>query len=90
MKKINGLILKKRFYLFFLLIFTTFLMNIYLWNETSRLIQELPNLLALKANISDDIYEIQSIPFADETGLGRSYSGEEINKIDTFLEESFF
>ena len=58
MKKLNLLLLKKRPYLFILLCFSVFLMNLFLWNETSQLIRNIPVLKTLQSKSSSDIYEL--------------------------------
>ncbi len=90
MKKINLLIFKKRFYLFFLLFFTVFFMNLFLWNETTQLIREIPRLIVLKNNVSDEIYEIGYVPISYDDGLIKDYSPEEKKAIYHLLLDSFY
>ena len=86
MKKINGLIMRKRFFLFVLLILTTFLMNLFLWNETTQLIRQIPLLISLKENSTDDVYELNYQPSADENNVIQPYSQSEQDRILHFLE----
>ena len=90
MKKINLMILTKRFYLFFLLFFTAFFMNVFLWNETRQLVQEFPRLMMLKSNTSDDIYDISYVPPSYDSGLIKDYDPDSKKNIDNFLLESFY
>ena len=90
MKKINGLIMRKRFFLFVLLFLTTFLMNLFLWNETTQMIRQIPLLISLKENSTDDVYELNYQPSADENNVIQPYSQSEQDRILHFLENSFF
>ena len=90
MKKINSLIMRKRFFLFVLLFLTTFLMNLFLWNETTQLIRQIPILVSLKENSTDDVYELNYQPSADENNVIQPYSQSEQDRILQFLENSFF
>ena len=90
MKKINGLIMRKRFFLFVLLFLTTFLMNLFLWNETTQMIRQIPLLISLKENSTDDVYELNYQPSADENNVIQTYSKSEQDRILQFLENSFF
>ena len=90
MKKINGLIMRKRFFLFVLLFLTTFLMNLFLWNETTQMIRQIPLLISLKENSTDDVYELNYQPSADENNVIQPYSQSEQDRILQFLENSFF
>lgn len=90
MKKINSLIMRKRFFLFVLLFLTTFLMNLFLWNETTQLIRQIPILVSLKENSTDDVYELHYQPSADENNVIQTYSKSEQDRILQFLENSFF
>ena len=90
MKKINGLIMRKRFVLFVLLFLTTFLMNLFLWNETTQMIRQIPLLISLKENSTDDVYELNYQPSADENNVIQPYSQSEQARILQFLENSFF
>ena len=90
MKKINSLIMRKRFFLFVLLFLTTFLMNLFLWNETTQLIRQMPLLVSLKEKSADDVYELHYQPSADENNVIQTYSKSEQDRILQFLENSFF
>lgn len=90
MKKINSLIMRKRFFLFVLLFLTTFLMNLFLWNETTQLIRQMPLLVSLKEKSADDVYELHFQPSADEHNVIQPYSQSEQDRILQFLENSFF
>ena len=90
MKKINSLIMRKRFFLFVLLFLTTFLMNLFLWNETTQLIRQMPLLVSLKEKSADDVYELHFQPSADENNVIQTYSKSEQDRILQFLENSFF
>ena len=90
MKKINGLIMRKRFFLFALLFLTTFLMNLFLWNETTQMIRQIPLLVSLKEKSTDDVYELHYQPSADENNVIQPYSQSEQDRILQFLENSFF
>ncbi|MPM39623.1 hypothetical protein SDC9_86257 [bioreactor metagenome] len=90
MKKINSLIMRKRFFLFVLLFLTTFLMNLFLWNETTQMIRQLPLLVSLKEKSTDDVYELHYQPSADEHNVIQPYSQSEQDRILQFLENSFF
>ena len=90
MKKINSLIMRKRFFLFVLLFLTTFLMNLFLWNETTQMIRQIPLLISLKENSTDDVYELNYQPSADENNVIQTYSKSEQDRILQFLENSFF
>ena len=86
MKKINGLIMRKRFFLFVLLFLTTFLMNLFLWNETTQMIRQIPLLISLKENSTDDVYELNYQPSADDNNVIQPYSQSEQDRILHFLE----
>ncbi|WP_319468346.1 hypothetical protein [uncultured Trichococcus sp.] len=90
MKKINSLIMRKRFFLFVLLFLTTFLMNLFLWNETTQMIRQMPLLVSLKEKSTDDVYELHYKPSADENNVIQPYSQSEQDRILQFLENSFF
>ena len=90
MKKINSLIMRKRFFLFVLLFLTTFLMNLFLWNETTQLIRQIPILVSLKENSNDDVYELHYQPSADENNVIQKKKKSEQDRILQFLENSFF
>lgn len=90
MKKINFMIVRKRMFLFILLGLATFMMNLFLWNETSQLIRNIPQLVNLKEKSSEDVYEMSYIPNSEENGLMKPYSEKEKNDIYELLENSFF
>ena len=90
MKKINSLIMRKRFFLFVLLFLTTFLMNLFLWNETTQMIRQMPLLVSLKEKSTDNIYELHYQPSADENNVIQPYSKSEQDRILQFLENNFF
>lgn len=68
MKGVNFVILKKRFFLLLLLIFVPFFMNLFLWNETSQLIRQIPVLANLSKMKAQNLYEISYVPKVDDTG----------------------
>lgn len=82
--------MRKRFFLFVLLFLTTFLMNLFLWNETTQLIRQMPLLVSLKEKSADDVYELHFQPSADEHNVIQPYSQSEQDRILQFLENSFF
>lgn len=90
MKKLNLLLLKKRPYLFILLCFSVFLMNLFLWNETSQLIRNIPVLKTLQSKSSSDIYELMYVPNATDSGEIKEFTPTEIEEISQFFKESFF
>ena len=90
MKKINFMIIRKRLFLFVLLGLTTFMMNLFLWNETSQLIRNIPQLVSLKEKSSEAIYELNYIPNSEGHRLMKSYSEEEKQAIYELLESRFF
>ena len=90
MKKINRLFVKKRFYLFILLCLSPFLMNLFLWNEASQLIRNIPKLQVLKEKSTEDIYEIHYQPDANSAGAIKEYHSAEIKNLNAFFQESFF
>ncbi|SJZ91393.1 hypothetical protein SAMN02745116_01810 [Pilibacter termitis] len=94
MKKLNILLLKKRFYLFGIILLIVFVMNILFWNETTRFIRILPNLFALQSKSDEDVYEVRHNPRSEalnESGGARaySYSAEEQQEILSFLTTFF-
>lgn len=82
--------MRKRFFLFVLLFLTTFLMNLFLWNETTQMIRQMPFLISLKEKSTDNIYELHYQPSADENNVIQPYSKSEQDHILQFLENSFF
>ncbi|MGF2146332.1 hypothetical protein ACQUEF_13280 [Vagococcus fluvialis] len=90
MKKLNLLLLKKRPYLFILLCFSVFLMNLFLWNETSQLIRNIPVLKTLQSKSSSDIYELMYVPNATDSGEIKEFTPTEREEISQFFKESFF
>ena len=85
MKKINLLILKKRFFPFLLLIFSTFFMNLFLWNETSQLVRQLPTIVQLKKLSFQNIYEVNYLPNANSQGKIKEHSEVERKDLASFL-----
>ncbi|WP_170175004.1 hypothetical protein [Vagococcus acidifermentans] len=65
-------------------------MNLYLWNETSQMIRQLPTLIELESKASTTIYEINYTPYADEDGLIKSHSRETKKAVYHLLANNFF
>ena len=61
-------------------------MNLFLWNETTQLIRQIPLLISLKENSTDDVYELNYQPSADENNVIQPYSQSEQDRILHFLE----
>lgn len=87
MGRMNWMIVKKRIILFLVLGLTTSIMNLFLWNETSQLIRQIPNLITLNKMSSENMYEINYIPNADTEGRVKPFTAIELEKIDNFWHE---
>lgn len=87
MGRMNWMIVKKRIILFLVLGLTTSIMNLFLWNETSQLIRQVPNLITLKKISSQDMYEINYIPNADTEGRVKPFTAIELENIDNLWHE---
>lgn len=90
MRKINWLLVKKKVGLFCLLVVLAFLMNLFLWNETSQLIRQLPELRYLKQVSQEGIHEIIYLPNSDKSGRILTIQPKEQEKMLGFLEKFFF
>lgn len=90
MKRLNIILLRKRFFLFALLCITTFMMNLFLWNETTSLIRAIPQLNELKAKSTEEVYEIDYMPKTEIDGRIIHYSENEKKVISDFLITYFF
>lgn len=65
-------------------------MNLFLWNETSQLIRNIPVLKTLQSKSSSDIYELMYVPNATDSGEIKEFTPTEIEEISQFFKESFF
>ncbi|WP_460055593.1 hypothetical protein [Pseudolactococcus yaeyamensis] len=90
MKRLNIILLRKRFILFALVCITTFMMNLFLWNETTRLIRAIPELNVLQAKSTEEVYEIDYMPKTAVDGRVIDYSENEKKIISDFLITCFF
>lgn len=90
MRRINLILLRKRFYLFIMIFLVGFMSNLYLWNETSRLIENIPNIISLNRKSTLNIYEFMYTPSADETGLIVENSQEEKEGIYAVLADNLY
>ena len=85
MKRINLLIFKKRFYLFFIMCLSCFFMNLFLWNETTQFIRARPVINRLKRLSDNNVYLLNYIPEADRDGAITDLGDWERADIASFL-----
>lgn len=72
--------MRKRFFLFVLLFLTTFLMNLFLWNENYSADTTNTYIGFFEGkNSTDDVYELHYQPSADENNVIQTYS--KVNRI---------
>lgn len=85
MKRINLLIFKKRFYLFFIMCLSCFFMNLFLWNETTQFIRARPAINRLERLSENNVYLLNYIPEADKEGAIAELGDWERADIASFL-----
>ena len=90
MTKLTLLLFRKRFFLFALLMITTFLMNLFLWNETSQLIRMLPRLSLMNQEDSEEIFEVIHMPDTVDGFLMKTYSDDVQNEVFQVLSKGLY
>lgn len=88
MIRIFLLILRKRWFLFLLLLVLPFLMNIFLWNEASQFIRMQSTFSVMKSEIEKGSYESYYFPVSAENGLVETKTEEQKEAFATYLVDS--
>lgn len=91
MKQLTIALVKKRWYVFVILAILTILMNVVIWNETSRMLRQFPELQALRVKVAEEsYYEVRYRENTESDGRIIPHTSESLENIIQILLTHFY